>query len=388
MKVYLKRFFRNFDFALFFVYLALCLFGLVMIYSASMVWAVEVYGWEPDTFYKQQLRNLLISLPVLFLGAFIPYKHYKRKGFMALMLAATFVLLIAVHFIGSGEEVGARSWINLGPMNLQPSEVAKIAFVLYFSGFFAKKLERGTINDLNNSVFPPVLLLAFAVLLIMMETDIGATMILLVTAVSVMAASGMRPKTFFKFAGLSGAAVSLFLLLAVLTGKDLLTEKRAGRLATFLDPFADPLGYGFQIVNGYIAIGVGGLKGLGLGQSVQKLGYLPEPQTDFIMAIISEELGIAGVVIVIGGLGFIVLRAISVALKAKDPQARMIATGIGSLIGFQAFVNLGGMTGLMPLTGVALPFISYGGTSLILLSFCLGILLNVSMFVKNESKQE
>ncbi|MGM9922095.1 MAG: FtsW/RodA/SpoVE family cell cycle protein [Bhargavaea sp.] len=386
MKAYLKRYIRNFDFPLFFVYLALCLFGLVMIYSASMVWAVNRYGYDADHFYKRQLINLVIALPALAVGAFIPFKHYKRKGFMALMLFVTFGLLITVHFIGFGDEAGARSWIDLGPINLQPSEVAKIAFILYFSGFFAKKLQQNAINDLNNSVFPPVILLAFAVLSIMMETDIGATMILLVTSVSVMAASGMKPKTFFKFSGLAVAAAFLFVLVAVVSGKQLLTEGRLSRLTTFMDPFEDPLGSGFQIINGYLAIGAGGLKGLGLGQSVQKMGYLPEPQTDFIMAIISEELGILGVLIVVGGLGFIVMRAITIALKTKNPQARMIAAGIGSLIGFQTFVNLGGMTGLMPLTGVPLPFISYGGTSLILLSFCIGILLNVSMFVKNETK--
>ncbi|EMR07641.1 Cell division protein FtsW [Bhargavaea cecembensis DSE10] len=386
MKAYLKRYIRNFDFPLFFVYLALCLFGLVMIYSASMVWAVNRYGFDADHFYKRQLVNLAVALPALALGAIIPFKHYKRKGFMALMLFVTFALLFTVHFIGFGDEAGARSWIDLGPINLQPSEVAKIAFILYFSGFFAKKLQQNAINDLNNSVFPPVILLAFAVLSIMMETDIGATMILLVTSVSVMAASGMRPKTFFKFSGLAIAAAFLFVLVAVLSGKQLLTDGRLARLTTFMDPFEDPLGSGFQIINGYLAIGAGGLKGLGLGQSVQKMGYLPEPQTDFIMAIISEELGILGVLIVVGGLGFIVMRAISLALKTKNPQARMIAAGIGSLIGFQTFVNLGGMTGLMPLTGVPLPFISYGGTSLILLSFCIGILLNVSMFVRNETR--
>ncbi len=156
---------------------------------------------------------------------------------------------------------------------------------------------------------------------------------------------------------------------------------------SFLNPFDYIQGSGYQIANGYIAIGSGGLQGRGLGNSIQKMGYLPEPQTDVIMAVISEELGLLGAIIVIGGLGFIVLRALSIALQAKDPHARMLAAGIGSMIGIQTFVNLGGLTGLIPLTGVTLPFISYGGTSVILLSLALGILTNVSMFVKYEKNK-
>lgn len=387
MRKYLKRYIRNFDFPLFFAWLVLCLFGLVMIYSASMVWAVNRYGWAEDHFYDKQLKNLAVALPALVVGAFIPYRHYKRTGFMVVSLAVTGILLAVVHFVGFGDDVGARSWIKLGPINVQPSEVAKITFILYFAGVFAKKLQKNTIDDFNNSVMPPVTLLTLALFSILTETDLGATIILAIIGVSVMAASGMRPKTFFKFTGLVSAFLAVLVGGMLLFGKQVLTEGRLGRITTFLDPFADPLDKGFQIINGYLAIGAGGVKGLGLGESIQKMGYLPEPQTDFIMAIISEELGTLGVVIVLGGLGFIVLRAFAVALRAKDPQARMIAAGVGTLIGFQTFVNLGGMTGLMPLTGVPLPFISYGGTSLILLSFAIGILLNVSMFVKSEPKQ-
>jgi len=163
-----------------------------------------------------------------------------------------------------------------------------------------------------------------------------------------------------------------------------MTPSREGRLLAYLNPFDYLQGSGYQIANGYIAIGSGGVKGNGLGNSIQKMGYLPEPHTDVIMAVISEELGILGSIIVIGGLGFIVLRALSIALKAKDPHARMLAAGIGSMIGIQTFVNLGGLTGLIPLTGVPLPFISYGGTSVILMSIAVGILMNVSILVKYE----
>ena len=166
-----------------------------------------------------------------------------------------------------------------------------------------------------------------------------------------------------------------------------MTDSRKGRFSSFMNPFDYDLTSGYQIVNGYIAIGSGGVKGLGLGNSIQKMGYLPEPHTDVIMAIISEELGVIGALIVIGGLGFIVLRALKIALRAKDPHARMLAAGIGSMIGIQTFINIGGLIGLIPLTGVPLPLISYGGTSVILMSIGIGILMNVSMFVKLENNK-
>jgi cell division protein FtsW len=381
---YIKRYLKNFDYPLFFVYLALCLFGLVMIYSASYGWSVLNYGWEPDYFFKKQRLNLLLCIPAFFLTAFFPYKHYKNKTMMKIMLFIMFTLLFLVHIIGTGGESGAQSWIHLGFGNLQPSEVAKIIIVLYFAGIFAKKHENGTLDKLNESVGPPLIVLFFVFVSVMLETDVGNTMIIGFVAISVIAASGIKFKSFAKFIGLIGVVLTVGLFVIYMMKDKLITEKRLGRLEAFLHPFDFEQSYGYQIVNGYIAIGGGGLKGLGLGNSNQKFGYLPEPHTDFIMAIIAEELGLIGVLFVLCGLFFIVFKAIKIAITTKDPQARMIAAGIGSIIGFQTFVNLGGMLGIIPLTGVPLPFISYGGTSVILLSAAIGILMNVSMFVKYE----
>ena len=384
---YLKRYAKNFDYPLFFIYLALCFFGLVMIYSASMGWAVMNYGWEPDYFFDKQRSNLLLCIPVFFITAFFPYKHYKNKAMMQFMLLVMFTLLFLVHIIGVGGESGSQSWINLG-FNLQPSEIAKLVIVLYFAGIFAKKSENGTLDKLNESVGPPLLVLFFVFVSIMMETDVGNTMIISFVAISVIAASGIRFKSFSKIIGLIGIVIMAGLFAIYMMKDVLLTPHRRGRLEAFFNPFDYEQGYGYQIVNGYIAIGSGGLTGLGLGNSNQKYGYLPEPHTDFIMAIIAEELGLIGVLIVLCGLFFIVFKAISIALSTKDPQARMIAAGIGSIIGFQTFINLGGMLGIIPLTGVPLPFISYGGTSIIILSAAIGILMNVSMFVKHEKNRQ
>ncbi|WP_318616021.1 FtsW/RodA/SpoVE family cell cycle protein [Sporosarcina sp. YIM B06819] len=385
MKTYAKRILKNFDFPLFFAYLVLCLFGLVAIYSASMVWAVNKYDYEPDHFYVGQKRNLAIAIPAFLLASFFPYKNYKRKGLMALALIVMFMLLVLVHFIGFGGDVGAQSWINLPVGNIQPSEVAKLVIIVYFASVFAKKYEAGTIDNLNQAIVPPVIILALAVGSIMMETDIGASLIIIAAALSVLAASGIKIRTFLKMIGIVSVALIPVAIGLYFAWDSIMTASRKGRLLAYLNPFDYALGSGFQVSNGYIAIGTGGLKGLGLGNSIQKMGYLPEPHTDVIMAVISEEWGLFGAVIVIGGLGFIVMRALSIALRAKDPHARMLAAGMGSIIGIQTFVNLGGLTGLIPLTGVTLPFISYGGTSIILLSLALGILMNVSMFVKYEN---
>ncbi|WP_342509193.1 FtsW/RodA/SpoVE family cell cycle protein [Sporosarcina sp. FSL K6-2383] len=385
MSTYMKRFLKNFDFPLFFTYLVLCLFGLVMIYSASMGAAVERYKAEPDNFFQNQVLNLAIALPVFFMASFFPYKNYKRKKIMILSVLGMFSLLFLVHFIGWGkEEVGARSWLITPFGKLQPSEVAKIVIIIYFSSVFAKKYESGTIDNINQSIAPPIAILIVAVGSIMLETDLGGSLIIVVVALSVLLASGIKKRTFFKLSGIISIGMLFAGLILFVKWKDIMNDGRLGRLLSFMNPFDYEQGSGYQVSNGYIAIGTGGLKGLGLGNSIQKMGYLPEPHTDVIMAVISEELGLVGALIVIGGLGFIVMRAFSIALRAQDPQARMLAAGIGSLIGIQTFINLGGLTGLIPLTGVTLPFISYGGTSIILLSLALGILMNVSMFVKYE----
>lgn len=384
MKNYFLKIKNHFDFPLFFTYIALALFGLVMIYSSSMGAAVIRYEYAPNHFYNRQILNLSIALPVFFMAAFFPYQNYKRKSIMVTAVVFMLLLLYAVHFIGSGSHVGANSWIETPIGKIQPSEIAKIIIVLYFAGVFAKKYEAGTLDQINKGIGPPIMILALAIGSIMMETDIGTSFIIVVGAISVLAASGIQKKTFMK---LSGYIVLCLLLIGVILyfGWDsIMTEGRKGRLLSFLNPFDYLQGSGYQIANGYIAIGAGGVLGLGLGNSIQKMGYLPEPQTDVIMAVISEELGVFGTIIVIGGLGFIVLRAFTIALQTKDPHARMLAAGIGSIFGIQTFVNLGGLTGLIPLTGVPLPLISYGGTSVILLSLALGILMNVSMFTKYD----
>lgn len=381
----MRKYFKEFDYPLFITYFILCVFGLIMIYSASMMVAVNRLGQSPDFFYKKQLLNLAISAFAFIVGVTIPYKKYRKKPVILTILIGTFVLLLSVHFIGySPDGSGAKSWLNFGFANFQPSELAKLSFIILFAVVFANKNSNGTIDSIKHSILPMLVVFGLALFLIFLEPDFGSMSMLLLIGVSVIVVSGISIKTFWKLMIPFWAALAVGLVLLYSFADFLLTEKRMGRMKAFLNPFNYENSYGLQIANGYYAIGVGGVQGSGLGQSIQKLGYLPEPQTDFILAIIAEELGTFGVIIVLGGLGFIVMRAIVIGIRAKDPMARIIAIGIASWIGIQTFVNVGGLSGLIPLTGVTLPFISYGGSSIMILSLAMGILINISMFVKKD----
>ncbi|MFJ7730585.1 FtsW/RodA/SpoVE family cell cycle protein [Lysinibacillus sp. NPDC097231] len=390
MKQYLKRYTQNFDYPLFFTVLLLSLFGLVMIYSSSMMVAIrKEYG--PDYYYHKQVINLIVAFLGFLVTAFFPYKHYANKNIMLLLTVVLAVLFTWVKVAGNGAEegIGSQSWIYVpGLGNFQPSEYAKLFIILYFAAAFYRKAQKYTFEKLQpTEIFYPIFIWILVVAGVAFETDLGASVILCGIAISVVAASGIPFKTFWKFFGVLGAFGAAIIGILWLFKGDLLTGNRKGRILSYFNPFDYESDMGHQVVNSYYAIGGGGLEGRGLGQSIQKLGYLPEPQTDFIMAIIMEELGIWGVLIVLGGIGFIVYKGLSIALRTKDPLARMIAAGIASWIGFQTFINLGGVTGLIPLTGVTLPFISYGGTSIIILSLAMGILINVSMFEKVERKK-
>ncbi|GEK31184.1 cell division protein FtsW [Kurthia zopfii] len=380
----MKKYFKEFDYPLFITYFLLSVFGLVMIYSAGMMSAVNRNQGEPELFYKKQLLNVSIGLIFFAVGVTIPYKKYAKKRAMQLLIGSTAVLLLAVHFIGvSPGNSGAQSWLDLWKVRFQPSEYAKLTTIICLSVFLANLDKRGTIDSIK-SYKPFVFLFAALIFSLYLEPDMGAILLFGTIVLIIILSSNISMKTISK--GLILLTPFIIIGVIVAISKGLLTEKRLGRLSAFTNPFEDAENFGLQIINGYYAIGLGGVQGAGLGQSVMKLGYIPEPHTDFIMAIISEELGAVGVLIVLGGLGFIVLRAFVIGIRSRDPLARLMAIGIGSWIGVQTFVNIGGLSGLIPLTGVTLPFISYGGTSLVFLSFAMGLLINISMFVKKERK--
>ncbi len=383
MKNYAQKWYKNFDFPLFLTFFILVIFGVVMVYSASIAWAVHrATPLEPTYFYKKQLLHAILAMIVFFIFSFFPYWKFRSLKGTGIFMVVSLFLLVTVLVTGVAAGT-SRRWFSLAGFTMQPAEVMKIALIVYLSAFFARRNEKGNIQQLNRSLTPPLLVIFAATILIIIQPDLGSAMIVFSIGIAIIMASGIGYKTVFKLIGGVVGALSLAILMAYLIlGDKLLTENRLGRITSFVNPFEDAQNTGLQVVNGYIAIGLGGLKGVGLGNSIQKMGYLPEPHTDFIMAIVAEELGAFGVLIVVGGIGFIVYRAMRIALTTKDTLARLITVGIATLLSVQTFLNLGGLTGLIPLTGVPLPFISYGGTSIILLSLSIGILMNISMFHK------
>ena len=392
MKNYLKTYLRNLDYPLFFTYIILLLFGLVMVYSASMMIAIEVKGQAPDYYFQNQKLNIAVALVTFAIGAFFPYKHFSKPKLMKFLtgVMAFFIVWLWASGIGK-EETGSHSWINVfGITTFQPSEFAKLFVILYLASTIYNKGKKGVaIKQVTpiDITFPIIVWIGIT-FSVAMETDLGAVGIIFCIAMSILVLSGIPGKTLARFFAILAAFGTVVIgFVAIIKGDSLFNASRMGRFQVLGNPFEYSSGSGYQIINGYLAIGGGGLEGVGLGQSIQKLGYLPEPQTDYIMAIIAEELGIKGVAIVLLGLGFIVARSLIIAMTTKDPLARMIAGGIGVWIGIQTFINLGGITGLIPLTGVTLPFISYGGSSIMLLSLALGVLMNISMYHKREKRK-
>ena len=376
-----KRKLRSYDYPLAAVFLVLCLFGLMMIYSASSVVAVQRFELESGYFYDKQKLHVIAAFFVFGIISIFPYKRYKANRFLFVITAGMFFILFLLFLFGSVSN-NAQSWFQVGARSIQPSEFSKLVIIIYMAAVFSKKQKN--INSLNNSIAPPVIVLFAVCFLVALEPDFGTAAIIFAIGLTIVLSSGIKMKKLAKFVLLIGI-FALFLSPLFIWQKDnILSEERMSRMTSYLDPFKYEEDAGYHLVNSYLAIGSGGLTGRGLGQSVQKLGYLPEPHTDFIMSVISEELGVFGAALVIGGLAFIVLHGLRIAMRCTDSFGSMLAVGISSMIGIQAFINLGGVSGVIPITGVPLPFISYGGSSLLLLSISMGILANVSMQSKYE----
>ncbi|HWJ79914.1 MAG TPA: FtsW/RodA/SpoVE family cell cycle protein [Niallia sp.] len=380
-----KKILKSYDYTIIVAMVLLVLFGLIMIYSASMVSAVQYYGEaNSDFFYKKQIKNILLAGILFVVVAIFPYKALMNNKILVPMVFGSIFVLGGIFAFGSVFG-NAQSWYKIGTASLQPAEFVKLSVIIYLSAIYAKK--QSYINEFNRGVVPPLAYLVIVCGLVAAQPDFGTAAIIFMIGATIIVCSGMNFKNLLKLI-LIGLAFLLVIVLGMqLVGKDVFTEKQMARIFVFLDsPFAEEVvqNSGYHMSNSLIAIGAGGLKGLGLGQGVQKLGYLTDGHTDFIMAVIAEELGIFGVGFVIVGLSYIVLRGIYTGLKCKDPFGSLLAIGISSMIGIQSFINIGGVSGLIPLTGVPVPFISYGGSSLLQLAIGMGILVNVSMFVKYE----
>lgn len=343
----------------------LSLFGLIMIYSSSNIWANYKFH-NPYKYLINQGVFLLISYFIIYIVSKIPYQLYKKYSNRILFICIFLLILVLIPGIGTIRN-GSRSWFGIGPFGIQPSEFTKLGLII----FTAKYLSNNKIKDIKTSVLP-ILLIVFLVFgLIMLEPDFGTGVIIVMSIVALLFVSGVNMSFFVKIGILGLIGIIVLVIIA---------PYRLARITSFLNPWSDPLGSGFQIIQSLYAIGPGGLLGMGLGNSIQKHFYLPEPQTDFIFAIISEELGFMGILIISFLFITIIYHGIKISLNTEDKFGKYLAYGITFSIAFQTILNLMVVTGLIPVTGVTLPFLSYGGSSLLISMTSIGILLNISTY--------
>ncbi len=346
-------------------------FGLIMVYSSSSVFSLV---WYKDSAYflKRQLLGTILGLGILFMATSFPYTEYRRYIFWFLVLSM--VLLVLVLIPGIGKVVGgSRRWIRLGIFSFQPSEFARIALVFYIADYFDRKGKK--VRDFVKGLLPVLVIISIVFFLILIEPDMG-------TAISTVIISG-----FMIFVG-GANVIHLFLLgiisLPVLFWFVFSEGYRRDRILTFLDPWKDPLGRGFHIIQALIALGSGGLLGVGLGASKQKFFYVPGAHTDFIFSIIGEELGFVGISMLFLMFFILIVRGIRISLFIPDRFGALLSFGLITKIAVDFFINVGVNVKVFPVTGLNLPLVSYGGTSLLFTLFSLGVLLNISRYRESE----
>ena len=355
----------KFDKWLFFTVLVLMLFGVLMIYSSSYIWAE--YRFNNEFHYViYQGAFVIIGIVLMIVLSKIPHEFYYKNANKMLLLSFILLILVLIPGIGSVRN-GSRSWFGIGSFGVQPSEFAKMSLIVFASKYLEKSNK--FLKDYKKGVIPILAILLLTFGLIMLEPDFGTGMILVVSVIALLFVAGVNMK-FFLYLGIIGAVGIVVLIL--------IAPYRMDRITSFLDPWSDPLGTGFQIIQSLYAIGPGGLLGMGLFNSRQKHFYLPEPQTDFIFSIISEELGVLGVILVTSLFGMIMYRGIKIALKQERLFSKYLSFGLTFQIIIQTLLNLMVVIGLIPVTGVTLPFLSYGGSSLLISCLSIGILLNIS----------
>jgi cell division protein FtsW len=353
------------DKLLFTATLALVCASLVMVYSASAVIGMEDYHQRPAYFLFKQVTFALAGLAVMPILMKIDYRHYRQPVVIWSSLGLLGLALVAVLF---GPRInGARRWLALPGLGVQPSEFAKLVVIVYVAAILERRMDR--INDLLYSLLPVGIAIGLIVGLIMLEPDLGTALSIILIVAAMVFAAGINYRYIIGRALVALPAATIVLLSA---------DYRRRRMMVFLDPWQDPLGDGFQVIQSIIAVGTGGLFGRGLMNGVQKLFYLPYPHTDFIYSVIGEELGLAGTTVILACFCVIAWRGLRTAMRAPDKFGAFLALGITAMITVQAFFNISVTLGLLPTKGIPLPFVSFGGSSLLVSLIGMGVLLNVS----------
>jgi cell division protein FtsW len=341
--------------------------GVVMVYSASAVAAFHDYG-DPYYYVKRQAVFALLGIAAMFVTMNIDYQAWRKWAVPALLICFGLLIIVLVPGIGVVRG-GARSWLGIGSFGIQPSEFMKLAMILFLARYLSERLDR--MHSFRQGLLPPLAILGIAFGLIMLQPDLGTAVVMFGASLLVIYAAGAR------IAHLGGLGLIGLAGLGVLIAA---APYRLKRITAFLDPWQDPLGAGYQSIQSLYAIGPGGLVGLGLGMSRQKYNYLPEPQTDFIFSILAEELGFIGGSLLILLFLILVWRGMRTAITLSDPFGSLLASGIVGIFAVQVLINIGVVIGMLPVTGITLPLVSYGGSSLTLLLTALGILMNLSRY--------
>ena len=343
------------------------LFGVIMIYSSSYVWAEYKYN-DPYKYLKNQGLFFIIGIILMNIVSKIDYKKYFKYSNKILITCIILLILVLIPGVGTVRN-GSRSWFGIGSFGIQPSEFAKLGLIIFTSKYLSNNPT--SMKNFKKGVLP-ILLITIAIFgIIMLQPDFGTGTILVMTIIGILFVAGLDIKIFLKFAIVGVVGV---------VGLILVAPYRLKRILSFLDPWSDPLGSGFQIIQSLYSIGPGGLFGLGFGNSIQKHFYLPEPQTDFIFSIISEEFGFMGIIIISTLFIIIFYNCLKISMKCNDLFGKYLSFGITFGLIFQSVLNLSVVVGLIPVTGVTLPFLSYGGSSLLITMISIGIILNISRY--------
>jgi cell division protein FtsW len=353
-----------FDRWLFSIPLGLTLFGLLMVYSASSVLSIEQFG-NPYHYLLRQSLAAGIGIAVMVLAMFVPYATYQKRWLSGSLMAASVALLVAVLLLPPVQ--GVHRWIRVGSFNLQPSEGAKLAAILFLAGFLER--HRGRLSQFTRTLLPALAGVGQLAVLIVLEPDLGTSVILGATTIGMLFMGGIPYRQL--------AALGIVCVLAA--GCLVVTaDYRMQRLVSFMNPDEDPQGAGFQAIQSLLAISSGGVSGRSLGEGQQKHFFLPEPHTDFIFSVIAEETGLFGAAAVVLAFAVLIWRGLRAGARAPDRFGALLATGLTLALGLEALVNIGVALALLPTKGLPLPFISYGGSSLVCSLAAVGILLNVS----------
>lgn len=349
---------------LFTVCLLLVFVGVVMVFSASAVMAKERFG-SPYSFVLRQLAWAVAGFAAMGAAMRTDYRRYKHPAVVFSLLGFTTLMLVSVFFLDRAHHT--HRWFHVGSFSIQPSEVAKAALIVFLAHFLESRSK--SINEWRNTLLPAIAPTAMFLLLIVLQPDLGTAIACAGITACMLFVAGVQLR-YFGYALMASLLPLYFLIFHVAYRRD--------RILAFVNPYSDPQGRGFHIIQSLIAVSTGGLTGVGLMEGKQKLFYLPEPHTDFIFAVSAEELGLVGAFLIVALFAIFLWRGVRAALRTQDLFGRFLAVGITSMIVLQAFINISVVLGLMPTKGIPLPFVSYGGSSLFVTLGCVGVLLNIT----------